>query len=61
MIDGQLIPVFLEYRYNVYLKRFSPYFYADGGALLDLIDLKKGSRIFINPGDWSQPACFFQI
>jgi hypothetical protein len=48
--DGQLIPLFLEYRYNIYLRRFSPYLYADGGTLVDPIAFKSGSKIFINPG-----------
>jgi len=48
--SGQLIPLFLDYRYSIYLKRVTPYFYNDGGALLKLDELRGGSKIFINPG-----------
>jgi hypothetical protein len=48
--SGQLIPLFLDYRYSIYLKRVSPFFYNDGGALLNLAELRGGSKIFINPG-----------
>ena len=47
--SGQLIPFFLEYRYSIYLKRMAPYFYNDGGTLLNLHEFKRRS-IFINPG-----------
>jgi hypothetical protein len=48
--SGQLIPLFLETRYNIYLKRVAPYFYNDCGAMVDLVELRGGSKIFINPG-----------
>ena len=43
-------PVFIEYKFNMYLKRFSPYFYADGGSLMHPYEFKDESKIFINPG-----------
>lgn len=46
----KFVPVLLEYRYNAYLERLSPFIYADGGTLLDPADIFKTSRIFINPG-----------
>jgi hypothetical protein len=48
--EGQLIPLYLEYKYSHYLKNFTPYFYADGGALFSPTDFKSESKIFINPG-----------
>ncbi|MEE4215348.1 MAG: hypothetical protein V2I34_09775 [Bacteroidales bacterium] len=47
---GQLFPVFLEYRYSIYLRAFTPYFFADGGGLLSVSDFLNDSKIFINPG-----------
>jgi hypothetical protein len=47
---GNLFPVFLEYKYSMYLRRFSPYFYADGGSLMHPADFFNESKIFINPG-----------
>ena len=47
---GDLFPVFLEYKYNIYLKRFSPYFYADGGGMVHLTEFYDESKIFVNPG-----------
>ena len=47
---GDLFPVFLEYKYNIYLKRFSPYFYADGGGMVHLTEFYDKSKIFVNPG-----------
>ena len=47
---GQLFPLYLEYEYSMYLKRLTPYFYADGGILADPTALRAESKIFINPG-----------
>jgi hypothetical protein len=47
---GDLFPVFLEYKYSMYLKRFSPYFYADGGGMVHLTEFYDKSKIFVNPG-----------
>lgn len=47
---GILVPVFLDFRYRFNVIRFTPYLFADGGFLLDVSDLKGGTRIFINPG-----------
>ena len=45
-----LVPVYLEYKYSMYLKGFTPFLYADGGALIDPTDFYDESKIFINPG-----------
>jgi hypothetical protein len=47
---GQNIPIYLEYKYSAYLKRLTPYFFGDGGFMLDPANIKGGSKIFINPG-----------
>ncbi|HBE42525.1 MAG TPA: hypothetical protein DDW27_15255 [Bacteroidales bacterium] len=47
---GGLFPVYLEYKYNMYLRRFSPYFYADGGGMVHLSEFYDESKIFVNPG-----------
>lgn len=47
---GNLLPVFIEYKYNMYLKRFSPYFYADGGGMVHPSEFYDKSKIFVNPG-----------
>ena len=46
----QLIPLYLEYKYSIYLKGVTPYFYADGGILQDPVDFFVESKIFLNPG-----------
>jgi hypothetical protein len=48
--DGYLFPLYLEYKYCIYLKRFTPYFYGDGGTLMSFRDFRNDSKIFINPG-----------
>jgi hypothetical protein len=45
-----LLPLYLEYKYNMYFKRFTPYFYGDGGFLIHFTDFSDKSKIFINPG-----------
>jgi len=45
-----LIPVFLEYKYSAYLRRITPFVYADGGIGLAPVNLKDDTKIFINPG-----------
>ena len=47
---SQVIPVYLEYKYSAYMKRLTPYVYADGGLMIAPVDLKQESKIFINPG-----------
>ncbi len=47
---GQLVPLYLEYRYSLYLRGLTPFFYADGGAVIDPVDFKDESKIFLNPG-----------
>jgi len=43
-------PIFFDYRYAIYFKRFSSYFYADGGTLIHPNEFRDESKIFINPG-----------
>jgi hypothetical protein len=47
---GNLFPIYLEYKYNLYFKRFTPYLYGDGGALISTKNFSDESKIFINPG-----------
>jgi len=47
---GDLFPVFLEYKFNMYLKNFSTFFYADGGGVAHLTEFYDKSKIFVNPG-----------
>lgn len=46
---GTLVPLFLDFRYRIYVSRVTPYLVADGGFLLDFSG-KKDTRAFINPG-----------
>lgn len=46
----QLIPIYLEYKYSLYLKSMTPYFYGNGGILVDFNDFQDESKLFINPG-----------
>lgn len=45
---GALIPLFLDFRYRIYVSRVTPYVVANGGVLFDLSG-KKDTRVFINP------------
>ncbi|HOF21479.1 MAG TPA: hypothetical protein PLO24_09505 [Bacteroidales bacterium] len=47
-----LFPFYLEYKYSMYMKRFTLYFYGDGGTLFkpDPDRFSDESKIFINPG-----------
>jgi len=47
---GDLIPFYLEYKYSVYLKLLTPYFFADGGMIISPVNFKDETKIFINPG-----------
>jgi hypothetical protein len=46
---GTLVPLFLDFRYRIYVSRVTPYVVADGGFMLDFSG-KKDTRPFINPG-----------
>ncbi len=46
----QLIPLYLEYKFSLYMKRSTPYFYTDGGILQDPRDFFDESKIFLSPG-----------
>jgi len=48
--DANLFPLYLEYKYSHYFKRFTPYFYGDGGILIKPSNFTDESKIFINPG-----------
>ena len=48
--DKALLPLYLENKYSFYLKSFTPYIYADAGALVDPAEIADGSKIFVNPG-----------
>jgi hypothetical protein len=45
---GALVPLFLDFRYRIYISRVTPYVVADGGVLFDFSG-KKDLRVFINP------------
>ena len=47
---GNFFPLFLEYKFSIYLKHFTAYFYSDGGTLINPDDFYDDSKIFINPG-----------
>jgi hypothetical protein len=47
--EGTLIPLFLDFRYRVYVSKWTPYIFGDGGFMLDFSE-KKETRLFINPG-----------
>jgi hypothetical protein len=46
---GVLFPVFLDFRWRIYVGKYTPYIYADGGLLLNFSDLNC-TKLFINPG-----------
>ncbi len=46
----QLIPVYLEYKFNFYIKSGTPYLFTDAGVLQDPVDFLHESKLFINPG-----------
>jgi len=48
--NNLFVPLYLENKYSVYLKGFTPYFYADGGVLLSIKNFTDESKIFVNPG-----------
>jgi hypothetical protein len=45
---GTLVPLFLDFRYRIYVSRVTPYAVADAGFMLDFSG-KKDTRGFINP------------
>lgn len=48
--DGMLMPLFLDFRYRLDINPVTPYFFADGGFLLDFTDFTGKTKLFINPG-----------
>jgi hypothetical protein len=46
---GMMIPLYIDIRYTMKGQKLKPYFFADGGVLLNL-DAIESSGIFINPG-----------
>ncbi len=47
---GVLIPVYFDMRHYRYLKKSTPFIFADGGVLLDPKAINQGTKLFINPG-----------
>ena len=47
---GSLIPLYLDFRYILNLKKLSPYLYEVSGVLLDHKSLIPGTKMFINGG-----------
>ena len=47
---GQLFPIFLEYKYSIYLKGLTAYLFSDCGGLLSFSEFMNETKIFINPG-----------
>jgi hypothetical protein len=47
-----LFPFYLEYKYSMYMKRLTLYFYGDGGALVkpNPDQFSDESKIYLNPG-----------
>lgn len=45
-----LIPLFVHLRYTSFLQFGNPFFFADGGVLMDYKDFKDGLKVFFNPG-----------
>jgi hypothetical protein len=48
--SGNLFPLFMEFKYSLYLRGITPYFYADAGALLSFSEFDNETKIFANPG-----------
>jgi opacity protein-like surface antigen len=46
---GALVPLFLDFRYRIYVSRVTPYVVANEGVLFDFSG-KKDTRFYINPG-----------
>jgi len=46
---GTLIPLFLDFRYRIYVSKWTPYIFGDGGFMLDFSQ-NKDTRLFLNPG-----------
>lgn len=46
---GQLVPLFLDLRFRFKIGQITPYFFTDGGGLLNFSDINS-SRLFVNPG-----------
>ena len=48
--SGNLFPLYMEFKYSLYLKGITPYFYADAGGLLSFSRFDEETKIFANPG-----------
>ena len=53
---GTLVPLFLDIRYKVNVDPVTPYFFGDGGLLLDFRDISDRSKLFFNLGAGAQYA-----
>lgn len=47
---GTLIPLFMDFRYTYVLSSLAPYFFGDGGFLLNPSDINGGTKLFVNAG-----------
>ena len=47
---SKYFPVFADLRYTTYLPFANPFFYVDGGLLVDAADPVAGTKVFFNPG-----------
>ncbi len=46
---GLLVPLFLDFRFALRVRRLTPYIFADGGLLLQVSNFNQ-TKLFINPG-----------
>jgi hypothetical protein len=47
--SGTLVPLFLDFRYNIVVKKITPYLWADGGAAFNFSNIGE-LRLFMSPG-----------
>ncbi len=47
---GPTVPVFLDFRYMLNKRLFTPYVFADGGFMVDLKELRVPNSVYMNPG-----------
>jgi hypothetical protein len=48
--NDQYIPLYLDFRYSLYLKVITPYLFSDGGLLIEPTNLISNTKMFLNPG-----------
>ena len=47
---GNLVPLYAEFKYSIYLNGITPYFYLDAGGLMSFSEFDEETKIFANPG-----------